>query len=137
MTKTQHDDLVHCYRGPILQLGLTEDGRFSYVVLRAPARFYMRLESNHSTSTEPNEIGKSRGHGVRVEGHDASSAAKYQIHICGDAIENIVFADVPRPLGTLQELEARIAALEARPPAPGRPPPPNSPLAGPPPAPTA
>lgn len=128
MTKTQHNEFIHCYRGPILQLGLTDDGRFSYVVLRAPARFYVRLENNHSTSTEPIEIGKSRGHRVRVEGRDAASAARYQIHISGDSIENIVFADVPRPVGTLQQLEARIAALEGKPPVPGGPHPSQPPL---------
>lgn len=96
LTKTTHEGRSLCYRGALTHFGLDDDGKFTYVVLSAPARFYLKLESEGIHTTPAVEIGQSRHSQLEGVAPDRQPASKDRwIHIGGEAIENVVFTRAP------------------------------------------
>ena len=91
LTRTATDDRNLCYSGPLTHFGLSEDGCFSYIILKAPSRFYVEKGAAAPRTTDPVVVGAtSAAAGKRPIG-DAS------IHIPGASIENLVIFERPAP----------------------------------------
>ncbi|MFO0934154.1 MAG: hypothetical protein U1E39_15810 [Planctomycetota bacterium] len=88
LTKVRSDGRALAYRGILTHFGLTDDGKFSYVLLRNPRRFYIKLGEKAEVTPDSQVIGSTR---LQDERHDRDL-----LHVAGDSIENVVL--VPRPL---------------------------------------
>jgi hypothetical protein len=122
MTKIREGDRCLCYQGFVLQIGLTDDGEISYLVLLGPSRFYMILKKEAAESTRSVEIGQSRRTKAATPSEaNAGASVRHTLHVSGGSIDNVVFTNVPalRKVDSLAALRRDIEAMKrAMPPSP-------------------
>lgn len=95
MTHVRQDERILMYRGFLKAAGLRADGRFSYLILRDAARYYMKLDPDSPLTSETEK--QRRIGATRVEGDDPSRpnhdpvASTQFLFIEGEDIANAVF----------------------------------------------
>jgi hypothetical protein len=97
MSDVQCDHRVLMYQGFLQSFGLRSDGRFSYVILSDPVRYYMLLESDAPRTTSKNKwlaIGAgepgTRSLSSKLEVDGAHRISTF-LALEGDNIANVVF----------------------------------------------
>jgi hypothetical protein len=97
MSNVQNDDRILMYQGFLKSFGLRSDGRFSYVILSDPVRYYMLLDDDAPHTTAKNKwlaIGDGRAGthalGSKLEGDGARRVSTF-LALEGDNIANVVF----------------------------------------------
>lgn len=56
LTPIRHEERVLLYTGVLHSLGVQGDGRLSYLVIKQPGKFYMKLGAKHPITTEPSAL---------------------------------------------------------------------------------